>query len=146
MKLWKYILGAIAFIGGLLVVKSSKDKKEFEKKLEDNQDKVKVVKAKVKKAEAKKAEVKKAIKKQEVKVAKAKAKVKDTTSAKKTAENFEKKYPENTKLKGKISNIKDFSIYVNIEEFDIDGFLHANDLSYTGKPEDEIKKYKEDTF
>ena len=92
MKLWKYILGAIAFIGGLLAVKSSKDKKEFKKKLEDNQDKVKVVKAKIKKAEAKKAEVKKAIKKQEVKVAKAKAKVKDTTSAKKTAENFEKKY------------------------------------------------------
>ena len=92
MKLWKYILGAIAFIGGLLAVKSSKDKKEFEKKLEDNQEKVKVVKAKVKKAEAKKAEAKKAIEKQEVKVAKAKAKVKDTTSAKKTAENFEKKY------------------------------------------------------
>ena len=54
MKLWKYILGAIAFIGGLLAVKSSKDKKEFEKKLEANQDKIKVVKAKVKKAEAKK--------------------------------------------------------------------------------------------
>ena len=25
--------------------------------------------------------------------------------------------------------------------FDIDGFLHANDLSYTEKSEDEIKKY-----
>ena len=92
MKLWKYILGAIAFIAGILAIKSSKNKKEFEKKLEDNQEKVKVVKAKVKKAEAEKAEVKKAIKKQEVKVAKTKTKVKDTTSAKKTAENFEKKY------------------------------------------------------
>ncbi len=56
-------------------------------------------------------------------------------------EAFKNKYPENSKLKGNISNIKDFSIYVNIPEFDIDGFLHANDLSYSGKPEDEIKKF-----
>ena len=56
-------------------------------------------------------------------------------------ESFEKKYPLNSKLKAKISNIKDFSIYINVEEFDLDGFLHANDLSYTDKPEDEIKKY-----
>ena len=45
-------------------------------------------------------------------------------------------------MKGKISNIKDFSIYLNFEEFDIDGFLHANDISYTGKPEEELKKFK----
>ena len=56
-------------------------------------------------------------------------------------EAFKNKYSENSKLKGNISNIKDFSIYVNIPEFDIDGFLHANDLSYSGKPEDEIKKF-----
>ena len=56
-------------------------------------------------------------------------------------ENFAKKYPENSVLKGKISNIIDFSIYINIEEYNIDGFLHANDLSYISKPEDEIKKY-----
>ncbi len=56
-------------------------------------------------------------------------------------ENFEKKFPLNSTLKGKISNIKDFSIYINIQEFDIDGFLHANDLSYSGKPEEDIKKY-----
>ena len=47
----------------------------------------------------------------------------------------------NSKIKAKISNIKDFSVYINVEEFDLDGFLHANDLSYTDKPEDEIKKY-----
>tara|TARA_B100000700_G_scaffold223025_1_gene245874 strand:+ start:66 stop:1793 length:1728 start_codon:yes stop_codon:yes gene_type:complete len=55
---------------------------------------------------------------------------------------FEKKHPANSVVKGKISNIKDFSIYLNFEEFDIDGFLHANDLSYSSKPDDEIKKYK----
>ena len=31
---------------------------------------------------------------------------------------------------------------VKLGEFEIDGFLHANDLSYLGKPEDELKKYK----
>ena len=56
-------------------------------------------------------------------------------------ENFEKQHPIDSVLKGKISNIKDFSIYVNIEKFDIDGLLHANDLSYTSRAEDEIKKY-----
>ena len=57
-------------------------------------------------------------------------------------ESFEKKYSVDTLIKGRISNIKDFSIYINIEEFNIDGFLHANDLSYTSKPEDEIKRYQ----
>ena len=55
---------------------------------------------------------------------------------------FEKKYPVNSEFEGKISNIKDFSIYISIEELGIDGFLHANDLSYSTKPDDEIKKYK----
>ena len=57
-------------------------------------------------------------------------------------ESFEKKHSVGSMIKGKISNIKDFSIYINFDEFDIDGFLHANDLSYTGKPEEELKKYK----
>ena len=57
-------------------------------------------------------------------------------------ESFEKKYPKDSSLKVKISNIKDLSIYLEISEFEIDGFLHANDLSYTAKPEDEIKKFK----
>ena len=55
---------------------------------------------------------------------------------------FEKNHPINSVVKGKISNIKDFSIYLNFEEYDIDGFLHANDLAYSAKPEEEIKKYK----
>ena len=57
-------------------------------------------------------------------------------------ETFEKKYPINSIIKGKISNIKDFSIYVSIDELAIDGFLHANDLSYSSKPEDEVKKFQ----
>ena len=55
---------------------------------------------------------------------------------------FAEKYSVDSIVKGKISNIKDLSIYVNINEFNIDGFLHANDLSYLSKPEDEVKKYQ----
>ncbi len=57
-------------------------------------------------------------------------------------ESFKSKYKEGSSIKGKISNIKDLSIYINIKEFDIDGFLHANDLSYYNKPEDEVLKYQ----
>ena len=56
-------------------------------------------------------------------------------------ESFEKKYPLNSVIKCKISNIKDMAIYLSIDDFEIDGFLNANDLSYTAKPEEEIKKY-----
>tara|TARA_Y100001970_G_scaffold270775_1_gene365109 strand:+ start:7352 stop:9079 length:1728 start_codon:yes stop_codon:yes gene_type:complete len=55
---------------------------------------------------------------------------------------FAEKYSVDSIVKGKISNIKDLSIYVNINEFNIDGFMHANDLSYLSKPEDEVKKYQ----
>ncbi len=57
-------------------------------------------------------------------------------------ESFSKKHEVGSTLEATISNIKDFSIYLNIEEFGIDGFLHANDLSYSNKPEEEIKKYQ----
>ncbi len=40
-------------------------------------------------------------------------------------------------------NAQDFFTFTpEMLRFDIDGFLHANDLSYTGKPEEELKKYK----
>ena len=55
---------------------------------------------------------------------------------------FEKNYPINSVVKGKISNIKDFSIYLNFEEYDIDGFLHANDLSYSQNQKKKLKNIK----
>ncbi len=57
-------------------------------------------------------------------------------------ESLEKKYPIKSEIEGKISSINEYAIYLNIEAFDIDVFLHSNDLSYTGNPEDELKKYK----
>ena len=49
MKLWKYILGALTFIGGLLVVNSSKKTKEIKKKVEAIKKKLKKLKLKPKK-------------------------------------------------------------------------------------------------
>ena len=43
MKLWKYILGALTFIGGLLVINSSKKTKEIKKKVETNKKEIKQV-------------------------------------------------------------------------------------------------------
>ncbi len=57
-------------------------------------------------------------------------------------ESFAKKYKVGSTIKVKISNIKDLSMYVEFEEFNITGFCHANDLSYSGKPEDDVKKFK----
>ena len=52
------------------------------------------------------------------------------------------KYPEGSEVDGIISSTNEYALYVKLNEFDIDGFLHANDLSYTGDPEQELKKFK----
>ncbi len=55
---------------------------------------------------------------------------------------LENKYPVGSEIEGEVSSLNEYALYVKLGDFDIDGFLHANDLSYTGKPEDELKKYK----
>ena len=55
---------------------------------------------------------------------------------------LEKNYPVGSEINGKVNNLNEYAIYLKLEDFDIDGFLHSNDLSYTGKPEEELKKYK----
>ena len=57
-------------------------------------------------------------------------------------EALEKKYPVGSEMVGKISSLNEYAIYLHIESFDIDVFLHSNDLSYTENPEEELKKYK----
>ena len=57
---------------------------------------------------------------------------------------LEEKYPVDSIVDGTIASINDYAIYVKIEGFEIDGFLHANDLAYNRKPEEELKKYKKD--
>tara|TARA_Y100001958_G_C21223159_1_gene548532 strand:+ start:366 stop:2090 length:1725 start_codon:yes stop_codon:yes gene_type:complete len=55
---------------------------------------------------------------------------------------FEKKYPVGTIVNGEISNKNEYSIFVKIEELEIDAFLHCNDLTYLDNAEDELAKYK----
>ncbi len=55
---------------------------------------------------------------------------------------LEKKYPVGSEIEGTVVSTNEYAVYVKLENFEIDGFLHANDLSYTGKPEEELKKYK----
>ena len=55
---------------------------------------------------------------------------------------FEKKYPVNTVLEGEIVNKNEYSLFVKIEDLDIDAFLHCNDLSYSNNGEQELNKYK----
>jgi len=53
-----------------------------------------------------------------------------------------KKYPLGSKIKGKIVSINEYAVYLKFDEFDIEAFLHCNDLSYTNNGEEELKKYK----
>ena len=55
---------------------------------------------------------------------------------------LEKKYPEGSEIMGTINNINEYAIYVSLENFGIDGFLHCNDLAYSKNGEEELKKYK----
>ena len=57
-------------------------------------------------------------------------------------ESLLKKHPVGSEVEGVITNLNEYALYVKLENLDIDGFLHANDLSYTGKPEEELKNYK----
>ena len=55
---------------------------------------------------------------------------------------LENNYPVGSDIEGIVSNSNEYAIYLKLADFDIDGFLHSNDLSYTGKPEEELKKFK----
>ncbi len=55
---------------------------------------------------------------------------------------LENNYPVGSDIEGVVSNFNEYALYLKLADFDIDGFLHSNDLSFTGKPEDELKKYK----
>ena len=57
---------------------------------------------------------------------------------------LEKNYPVGSEIEGTINNFNEYAIYLKLADYEIDGFLHSNDLSYSGKPEDELKKYKKD--
>ncbi len=55
---------------------------------------------------------------------------------------FEKKYPIGSILKGEIVNKNEYSLFVKVEDLDVDAFLHCNDLTYLNNGEEELEKYK----
>ena len=57
-------------------------------------------------------------------------------------ETFEKKYPVGTIVDGEVVNKNEYSLFVKIENLDIDAFLHCNDLTYLNNGEEELEKYK----
>tara|TARA_B100000989_G_scaffold128244_1_gene95221 strand:+ start:8709 stop:10430 length:1722 start_codon:yes stop_codon:yes gene_type:complete len=57
-------------------------------------------------------------------------------------ETFEKKYPVNSIFEGVVTNKNDYSLFVGIENLEIDAFLHCNDLTYLNNGEEELQKYK----
>jgi len=57
-------------------------------------------------------------------------------------EMFEKKYPVDTIVQGEVVNKNEYSLFVKIEDLEIDAFLHCNDLTYLNNGEEELEKYK----
>ena len=57
-------------------------------------------------------------------------------------QSFMDKFPEGSEINGIVSSSNEYALYIKLDNFDIDGFLHANDLSYINKPEEELKKFK----
>ena len=55
---------------------------------------------------------------------------------------FEKKYPIGTIVEGTVVSKNEYSLFLNIEKFDLDIFLHCNDLTYLNNAEEELEKYK----
>ena len=48
MKIWKWIVGLLAMLGGAAAVASTQKKKEHDKKVKETQDKIKKVRVKTK--------------------------------------------------------------------------------------------------
>ena len=57
-------------------------------------------------------------------------------------ESFEKQYPVGSIVEGEIVNKNEYSLFVKIENLDVDAFLHCNDLTYLDNGEEELTKYK----
>ncbi len=57
-------------------------------------------------------------------------------------EAIEKNHPEQSNIEGTISSINDYAIYLKLDGYDIDAFLHCNDLTYAKNAEEELTKFK----
>ena len=55
---------------------------------------------------------------------------------------FEKKFPVGTIADAEVVNKNEYSLFVKIENLQIDAFLHCNDLTYQNSGEQELAKFK----
>ena len=55
---------------------------------------------------------------------------------------FETKFPVGTIVEGEVVNKNEYSLFVKVEDLDVDAFLHCNDLTYLNNGEEELEKYK----
>jgi len=57
-------------------------------------------------------------------------------------ETFESKFPIGSIVEGEVVNKNEYSLFVKIQNLDVEAFLHCNDLTYFNNGEEELTKYK----
>jgi small subunit ribosomal protein S1 len=57
-------------------------------------------------------------------------------------EQFEKKFPVGNIVEGEVVSKNEYSLFVKVEDLDVEAFLHCNDLTYFNNGEEELTKYK----
>ena len=55
---------------------------------------------------------------------------------------FEKKFPIGTIVEGEVVNKNEYSLFVKVEDLDVDVFVHCNDLVWSNNGEEELNNYK----
>ncbi len=55
---------------------------------------------------------------------------------------FEEKFPVGTIVEGEVVNKNEYSLFVKIDDLDIDIFIHCNDLVWSNNGEEELNNYK----
>ena len=55
---------------------------------------------------------------------------------------FEKKYPIGSEVEGEVVSKNEYSLFLKIDDLDIDAFLHCNDLTYLNDGEAKLAEYK----
>ncbi|MDC0534150.1 S1 RNA-binding domain-containing protein [Candidatus Pelagibacter sp.] len=57
-------------------------------------------------------------------------------------ETFESKFPVESIVEGEVISKNEYSLFVKIDNLDVEAFLHCNDLTYFNNGEEELTKYK----
>ncbi len=55
---------------------------------------------------------------------------------------FDKKFPVGSIVEGEVVNKNEYSLFLKVENLEVDAFLHCNDLTYSNNGEQELNKYK----